>query len=417
MIEERKLARAIFLCGLFAIMTFNPFWVEVTHAQQMNTQISSTEGDIKISYTNSSFTIESTTNQGNLSFTFEWTWPRSYIMYNGTCRPLREIRKIAFTDKTAKYRIEYWVPILLMEYIDIDGNNILFLNDTVHILPDVYIAGYKIDENIGVTNITTREDANGTPTCEWTYTQLAGPIASNIHEPWERFPTVKENFHYYPLNGTLKMDIILQNYRNHANEFFKPENASSRIFLGYGVRYVSLEPENVTITAVFDDQELVYDQINKAYPTTSNVVVFTVNGVKRGFFDFGGKVTIDNNPNMYVNGSIGPTRSYWYYQQESDWVQNGSNWYYQPHGGWLEIGLNYAHVNQTLIHDPYLGLYSDSPITPPNATNGGKNGGAKVAITFPFEGTLVTAVISVIICTVAIVDYFKTKRHHLKPTI
>ncbi len=56
-----------------------------------------------------------------------------------------------------------------------------------------------------------------------------------------------------------------------------------------------------------------------------------------------GKVTIDGNPDVYVNGSVGPIRS-WYY--------------YQTGGPWLEIGLNYPHVNQTLIHDPYFGLYS-----------------------------------------------------------
>ncbi len=113
-------------------------------------------------------------------------------------------------------------------------------------------------------------------------------------EPWERFPIVKENFHYYPLNGTLKMDIILQNYRNPANEYFKPENASSRIFISYGVRYAPLEQGNATVTVAFDGQEIAYnqtdkDQINKAYPTTSNVVTFKVNGEKRGFFDFGRK--------------------------------------------------------------------------------------------------------------------------------
>jgi hypothetical protein len=144
----------------------------------------------------------------------------------------------------------------------------------------------------------------------------------------------------------------------------------------------------------FDGQEIAYnqsnkDQINKTYPSTSNVVTFKVNGEKRGFFDFGGKVTIDGNPNMHVNGSVGPIRQ-WYY--------------YQTGGLWLEIGLNYPHVNHTLIHDPYFGLYSSTRLKP-------------VAITFPFEWTVATAVISAIICTVAVVDYFRTKSRYLKSTI
>lgn len=375
MIEKRKFAETIFLCVLFVTITLIPFWVKVTRAQQKNTdQLLSPSDDISISYTNSSFTIESVSQYGNFSFTFEWANTGTYITYNGTLRPIKELKSIAFTDKTAKYRMEYWVPIMLYEYIDVDGNNLL--NDTEHIIPDTLVAGYKINTNIGMTNITIIEDVNGTPACEWTYTQIAMPMRE-VHPPLEIYPIVNEDFHYYPLNGTLKMDIILQN--------FKPENVSSRIFLSYGVRYVSLEQGNATVTVAFDGQELAYDQIDKAYPAASNIVVFKVNGVDRGFFDFGGKVTIGNNSDMHLNGSVGPTRSWYYYQTD---------------GKWLEIGLNYPHVNQTLIHDPYFGLYS-----------------SLTAITFPFEATVATAVISVIICTVATVDYFKTKNRYLKSTM
>jgi len=375
MIEKRKFAETIFLCVLFVAITLIPFWVKVAHASQRNIdQLLSPSDDVSISYTNSSFTIESISHYGNFSFTFEWVNTGTYITYNGTLRPIKELKSIAFTDNTAKYRMEYWVPIMLYEYIDVDGNNLL--NDTEHIIPDTLVAGYKINTNIGMTNITIMEDVNGTPACEWTYTQIAMPMRE-VHPPLEIYPIVNEDFHYYPLNGTLKMDILLQN--------FKPENASSRIFLSYGVRYVSLEQGNATVTVAFDGQELAYDQIDKAYPTTSNIVVFKVNGVDRGFFNFGGKVTIDNNSDMHLNGSVGPTRSWYYYQTD---------------GKWLEIGLNYPHVNQTLIHDPYFGLYS-----------------SLTAITFPFEATVATAVISVIICTVATVDYFKTKNRYLKSTM
>lgn len=400
MIEKRELLKAMFLCALLVIVVSNPFWTEVIFAQRVNIdQGLFANEDISISYTNSSFSIESTSQYGNFSFTFEWRNMGTYIRFeNGTRRLMRELERISFTDKTAKYRMEYWVPIMLLEYIDVDGNNILndindmVTSDMVNVSPDILVAGYKICESIGMTNVTINEDANGIPICEWTYTQIAMPMASDIpDEPWERFPIVMENFHYYPLNGTLKTDIILQNYRNPANEYFRPENDSSRLFISYGVHYAPLEQGDATVTVAFDNQEIAYnqtdkDQINKAYPTTSNVVTFKVNGEKRGFFDFGRKVTIDGNPDVYVNGSVGPIRS-WYY--------------YETGAPWLEIGLNYPHVNQTLIHDPYFGLYSRSPST--------------VAITFPFEWTIATAVISALICIVAIVDYFRTKSRYLKP--
>jgi hypothetical protein len=382
--EKINVAKAVFLLVLLASIIFSSSPIEVIGTDKVNiNHVSSHDSDITITYTSSSFTIESTSQRGNFSFTFSWRYEGTNVIYNDTPTPIRYLEKIIFMDKTAKYRMDYFVPVMLYEYIDADGNGIL--NDTEQITPDIFVASYVINTNMKMTNVTLGEDANGIPVCEWTYTQLAMPRTSNVHEPWERLPTVKEKFHYYPLNGTLKMDIILQNYRNPANEYFKSENTSTRFFLGYGVRYASLEPGNATVTVAFDRQELVYDQINRVHPTTSTIIVFKVNGIKKGFFDFGGEVTIDGNSGRQVNGSAGPTRSWYYYQTD---------------GLWLEIGLNYPHVNQTLIHDPYFGLYLRSPIA--------------IAITFPFEWTVATAVVSVIICTVAIVDYFKTKKRYLK---
>lgn len=388
MIEKGKFMKAIFLCVLLMIISFNPFWVEATRASLTDThQFLPVNDDISISYTNSSFTIKSVSQYGNFSFIFGWINTRTYIIYNGIRREMRKLEIISFTDETAGYTMEYCAPVKLFEYIDIDGNNIL--SDTENANPDILIGQYKIIENIEATNVTISEDANGIPVYEWTFTLLACP-AGSAQEPWERYPTVEEKFHYYPLNGTLKMDIILQNYRNPRSNYIIPENASSRLFLSYGMRYVPLEQNNVTVTASFDNQELVYDQIDMAYPTNSNVITFKVDGVKRGFFDFGGKVTIDNNPNLHVNGSIGPTRSYYYY--------------YKPTGRWLEIGLNYPHVNQTMIHDPYFGLYLSTRPSP-------------IATIFPFEWAIATAVASVIICTVAIVDYFRTRSRYFKYAI
>ncbi|MEM2913952.1 MAG: hypothetical protein QXH91_00920 [Candidatus Bathyarchaeia archaeon] len=206
------------------------------------------------------------------------------------------------------------------------------MDDCVNIEPDFLISGYKIVTNIDMTNITIIEDQSGEPVCEWIYTQIAWPMKENIQPPWEIFPFVTETFHYYPMRGILKMDIILQN--------FKSENVSSCIFLSYGVRFTSSEHGNST-TVVFDHQEISYNEIEKAYSTNSTLIKFKVNGIEKGFFDFGRNVTIDGKPNIKINGSVGPTRS---------------SYYYQTGGLWLEIGLNYPHVNQTLTHDPCFGL-------------------------------------------------------------
>jgi hypothetical protein len=308
-------------------------------------------------------------------------------MYHGTLRSLRDLDSVAFTDKKAGYEMEYYFPVMLLDYIDMNGNSIPDdPNNTAQLGtgPDIIIVGYKIHDTIEITNVTVSENPDGVPVCEWSFVEVAFPMESGVTE-LERFPIVTENFHYYALNGTLKMDIVIQNFRDSENEFAGSYNASSRVFMSYGVRYVSLEPGNVTVA--FDDKELAYDTIDHAYPATSNLAVFKVDGKERGFFGFGGKTTIDGNPNMYVNGSVGPARSYYYYEQ--------------GRGIWLEIGLSYPPVNQTLIHDPYFGLYS----------------GGTVAITLPFTWTVAVAVVSVIICTLAIVDCLKMKSRHPKLSI
>jgi hypothetical protein len=373
-VGKRKSSGAMFLCLVLVTILFVPLLAEVTYSQQTSAdRVLSADSDISISYTNSSFTIESESEYGNFSLTFEWVNP-GYIIYNGTRRPIKDLTSIAFTDETAGYRMEYMVPTRLYEYVDVDGDNIL--NDTKTTAKDILIAGYIVFVNIEMTNVTIVEGADGTPTCEWTCTQIVSP-PQVVYAPFEIFPTVMEDFHYNPVNGTLKMDVTLNN--------FTPENASSRVFLSYGVRYVSLKPGNDTVTVAFDGQELPYDQINRVYPISSDLVVFKVNGVERGFFDFGGKVTVDGNPNVHVYGSVGSV----------------TEWYYaQPGSGWLEIGLNYPHVNHTLTHDPYFGLFSSLTV-----------------MTFPVLATVATAIISVLICSVAIVDYSKVRNRYLKSAV
>ena len=297
------------------------------------------DGDFWISYTDSSFTVESVSPYGNFSFLFEWENTGTYIEYNDTLREIRELKRMVFTDKVMGYAIEYWVPIMLYEYVDGNGNGIL--DDNINIEPDFLVSGYKIVTNIDMTNITVIEGQDGEKICRWAFTQIAWPMKSNIQPPWEMFPVVTETFHYYPMMGQLKMDIIIRN--------LKSENASSRIYLSYGIRFTSPEGANSTTTVVFDDKEISYNEIDKAYPVNSTLIKFKVDGEVKAFFDFGGNVTVDDEPNIQIKSSVGPTRS---------------TYYYQTGGLWLEIGLNYPHVNQTLTHDPYFGLLLNDKIIP-----------------------------------------------------
>lgn len=391
--KRKVFLEAMYLCALFVAVSLLPFGTEISHGARninhvlsANGNLSSSDGNISVSYTNSSFTIDSDSHYGAFSFTSQWS-NDGFVMYNGMLRSLRVLDSITFTDKKAGYEMEYYIPVMLLDYIDLNGNNIPDdPNNTAQLNtgPDIIIVGYKIHDTIEITNVTVTENPDGVPVCEWSFVEVASPMASGV-TGLERFPIVTQNFHYYALNGTLKMDIVIQNFRDSENEFAGSYNASSRVFISYGVRYVSLEPGNVTVA--FDDKELAYDMIDHAYPVTSKLVAFKVDGKERGFFDFGGKITIDDNPNMYVNGSVGPARSYYYYEEGK--------------GIWLEIGLSYPPVNQTLIHDPYFGLYS----------------GGAAAITLPFTWTVALAVISVIICTLAIADFLKMKSRHPKLSI
>ena len=358
MVLEGKKVMLLFV--LLTTVCYPTFELNGSFAQQVF------DNNLSVFYTNSSFTIESASPHGNLSFTFGWE-NIGYIEYNGTLRPYRELRKMTFTDQARRYRMEYWVPVMLFEYIDLDGDD-LFTYIYERLFPpsgpDIFVAGYKINIGIDLKNVTVNEEI---PVCEWSYTQIAMPMESNIHPPLERFPTVEEVFHYYPLNGTLKMDIVVNN--------FKPKNDTSRVFLNYGVRYVSLESGKVTV--IFDGQELPFDEISQVYPAVSKFIVFKVNGEERGFFDFGGEVTIDQSSSAHLNGSVGPTNSSLYYEA----------------GNWLRIGLNYPHVNRSLIHDPYLGILLRG-----------------FGVEFPFTWTIATALVSVSILAIAIVDYWRTRQ-------
>jgi len=361
-----KTINVLFLCALLAFF-YVPFSTRIASAQQNTTS----DLTFSVSYTDSSFTILSSSSNGNLSFAFEWENTGTYIKYNGSRRMIRELKRVAFTNETARYVIEYWIPRMLYEYVDADNNRLFTGSSNMNWTlagPDIYVIGYKIDTNIDMTNVTQMQKADGTTLLEWTYTQLAMPMKSDIKEPWEQFPTVKEVFHYNPLNGTLKMDIILDN--------FKPENNASRVFLSYGIRYIHMQTGNVTLTVSIDHQEFRLSQINKVYPTNSSVITFKVDGTDRAFFDFGGTVTVDGNSSVQVKGSIGPPDLYWLYESNV----------------WLAIGLNYPHINQTMVHDPYFGLSQIALATVP-----------------PLAWTIATAAAGIALLVAVVYNYRKTK--------
>jgi len=222
-----------------------------------------------------------------------------------------------------------------------------------------------------MTNVTETQQADGSTLLKWAYSQLAMPMESNVQGPWERFPTVKEVFLYNPFNGTLKMDIILDN--------FTSRNSASRIFLSYGIKYLHLQPGNATLTISADHQDFQLTQLSKVHPTSSTLIVVKVDEVERAFFDFGGNITLDDIQEVSVTGSIGPPDLYWLNERNV----------------WLAIGLNYTHVNRTLVHDPYFG-FSKPPFT--TDLHGP-----------PFTWTLATAAAGIAVLVGVFHNYRKTK--------
>jgi len=361
-----KAVKTLFVCALLTAITLGLLARTTAAQQNPNSDLT-----FSVEYTNSSFTIRSASAKGNFSFAFKWENTDLYIEYNNSRRMIRELKLVAFTDETARYAMEFWIPRMFYEYVDAD-NNVLFIGSSniewTMPGPDIYVIGYKIDVNIDMTNITQTQKEDGTTLLEWMYTQLAMPMESNVQGPWERFPTVKEVFHYNPFNGTLKMDIVLDN--------FKPRNNSSRVFLSYGLKYVPLQPIIGNLTVVADGQEFQLAQLNRVYPTNSTVIAFKVDGIDRAFFDFGGIVTVDGNSNIEVKGSIGPPDMYWLNERDV----------------WLAIGLNYPHVNRTLVHDPYFGLSQ-----------------AGLATVLPITWTVATAGASIALLVIVAYNYRKTK--------
>jgi len=358
-----KIIKTVLACMLLMTISYGPLQTKTANAQQ------NTRNDLTFSvlYTNSSLTITSASSKGNFTFYLEWQSP-GYIEYNGTLRMLREVEHVRFTDKTLGYAMEYWLPRLMYEYVDADNNGLYTQMNWTVPGPDIYVTRYKIHDTIEMTNVTQTQKTDGTTLLEWTYTQLAIPMESNIQPPWERFPIVKENFHYNPLNGTLKMDIILDN--------FKPKNDTSRVSLSYGIKYLHLQPGNETLTVTADHQEFQLAQLDEVYPTNSSIIAFKVDGIERAFFDFGGTTMVDGNSNVQVKGSIGPPDPYWLYEKNV----------------WLAIGLNYPHINQTMVHDPYFGLSQIALAAVP-----------------PLAWTIATAAAGIALLVAVVYNYRKTK--------
>gem|GEM_PF-3408853 len=369
-----KCVLLISLISLFTVAAC-PFIVEkgCAYVAPHESSFSTGGGSFCIRYGNTSFAIDSNSEHGNFSFSFMWENSGLFIEFNGSVHEMKELKQISLWDKTANYMIELWAPRLLYEYIDVNEDNLFTgcSNEPNFVIsgPDILLSSYKINTNIGMTNITITENANGQPVCEWTYIQLAMPMKANVQGPWEKYPIIKEFFHYYPINGTLKMDIILEN--------FKPKDKSSKVLITYGVQFIRLEPGNSTVT--FDHYEFTPAQIEKVYPVNSTTIKFKVNNVERAMFDFGGNVTIDGLTGFKARGSIGPPDLYWLSEKYD----------------WITIGLNYPHINTSMEHDPYFGLIFPT-LTAPASTM------SHLAI--------ITAIISTAILIAVIYDYGKTKK-------
>jgi hypothetical protein len=377
MLVEALSTKCVLLISLISLFTVAacPFIVEkgCAYVAPHESSFSTGGGSFCIRYGNTSFAIDSNSEHGNFSFSFMWENSGLFIEFNGSVHEMKELKQISLWDKTANYMIELWAPRLLYEYIDVNEDNLFTgcSNEPNFVIsgPDILLSSYKININIGMTNITITENANGQLVCEWTYIQLAMPMKANVQGPWEKYPIIKEFFHYYPINGTLKMDIILEN--------FKPKDKSSKVLITYGVQFIRLEPGNSTVT--FDRYEFTPAQIEKVYPVNSTTIKFKVNNVERAMFDFGGNVTIDGLTGFKVRGSIGPPDLYWL-SEKNDWIT---------------IGLNYPHINTSMEHDPYFGLIFPTLTAPASAMS---------------HLAIVTAIISTAILIAVIYDYRKTKR-------
>jgi len=293
---------------------------------------------LEVIQTDTGYFINSVTPNGNLSFRFEFFE--------------KEPSRVAFVNNTGHYAIEYILPVEIWEYEDSNENGYFdytyeewrsslygkALNETVF----AYYKNFWFSE---ITNVTALSDDVGNVVCEWLIKGFAG-----LSEPWpeeEVLLPIEYAFHYFPLNGSLKTDFGIEN--------FTPKNETSRLFIEFSMRYTSEKSE--TVNVIINQEKLEVTSLSDQHKLNSTTIFLASNDHVKGFFDFGGRLEIDNITTTPI-GAVVP------------WIERGYQHFPSMYNYSAAVGiqLSYPHVKETLTHDPLFGLKTLSPYTP----SGGK---------------------------------------------
>lgn len=297
---------------------------------------------LEVIQTDTGYFINSVTSNGNLSFRFEFLE--------------KEPSRVAFVNNTGNYAIEYILPVEIWEYEDTNQNGYfdytyeewisslygVALNETVF----AYYKNFWFSE---ITNMTTLSDDMGNVVCEWLIKGSAG-----LSEPWpeqEVLLPINYAFHYFPLNGSLKTDFGIDN--------FTPKNETSRLFIEFSMRYTS--EKNETVNVITNQEKLEVTSLSDQHKLDSTTIFLASDDHVKGFFDFGGRLEIDNITTTLI-GAVVP------------WIGRGYQ-HFPPmydYSAAIGIQLSYPHVNKTLSHDPSFGLETSYETLPPYTPPGGE---------------------------------------------
>lgn len=281
---------------------------------------------LEVVQTDTGYSIHSITQNGNLSFSFEFVG--------------KEPTRIAFVNRTGHYAIEYILPVEIWEYEDTNENGYFDYTYSEwksslygNVLNETVFAYYKNFWFSEITKIITRNDGMGNVVCEWSINGSAG-----LSHPWperEVLIPIKYTFRYHPLNGSLKTDFSLEN--------FASKSETSRLFIEFSMQYTSEQSERVEV--VINQEKLEANSVNDQHKLNSTTIFLTANGKVKGFFDFGGKLEIDNSTATLI-GAVVP------------WIERGYQYFSPTYAFSTAIGiqLSYPHVNKALTHDPSFGL-------------------------------------------------------------
>lgn len=135
-------------------------------------------------------------------------------------------------------------------------------------------------------------------------------------------------------------------------EDFTPKNETSRLFTEFSMRYTS--EKNETVNIIINQQKLEVISLSDRHKLNSTTIFLTSNDHVKGFFDFGGRLEIDNSTTTPI-GVIVP------------WIERGYHFFPPMYNYSAAVGiqLSYPHVNKTLNHDPSFGLTTSYETLPP----------------------------------------------------